>query len=360
MPVNAAVSEKQYLAKIKKCIKNKNKKDLNIYSRRFFKSYPRSRYTPYVHMILAENESSPGNAIKKYKFIINKFKRYRRNDFAQYRLCQILYLSSKWKDLRSESLKGLRLFTKSRYKKKFRFFLVKAALHSGKLNEAEKHCMILIDNNHDYDSLTRAMILLSAINKKKSGYSRQYIYNLREIVLGFNKSDTRPSTIYLLGEFYEKKGSYNKAYSAYIDIVQKFPKSPEAFMAKKSIKGIIKHNPRRVLYVPGKKIIKNTESYDIKPEIDISEDKKISKSFYSISIGPLMSLKKTNSFKRLLKEFNYLKTVRMKKGYMIYVDKQGSAESALKSKIRLAEEFGINGNIVRITQNNNRNYIYGE
>ena len=55
-----------------------------------------------------------------------------------------------------------------------------------------------------------------------------------------------------------------------------------------------------------------------------------------------------------------MKMVRLKNGYALYVGKRPDEEAAMKLKMRLAEEYGINGRIVRISGDGQRSYIYGE
>ena len=77
-------------------------------------------------------------------------------------------------------------------------------------------------------------------------------------------------------------------------------------------------------------------------------------------MGPLASSRKAAELKGLLKDFDFIKTVKLKNGYALYVGRGPDEESALKLKIRLAEEYGINGRIVRISGDGERSYIYGE
>ena len=72
------------------------------------------------------------------------------------------------------------------------------------------------------------------------------------------------------------------------------------------------------------------------------------------------SSRKAAELKGLLKEFDFLRTVKLRDGFALYVGRGPDEESALKLKVRLAEEYGINGRIVRISGDGDRSYIYGE
>jgi len=356
----SAISDKKYFKKIKYQYKIKKYKSLKKYSIEFFKKYPKSRFIPDVRLLLADIETDPQRAVKKYRVLVEKYKYFAKRDYAQYRICQILYLSSKWHKLLKESEIGIKKFPKSSYIDEYRILLILAYIYTEQYSMAKKKCLELIDQNHRKNILSRALVLLLYINKRTSGYSKKYIYNLRDLALGFGNSDRSQTIIFLLGEFYENKMDYNKAYSAYIDVITKFPESPEAKLAKKRIKYTLKHNPKRVLYFPNKKIIKDTEIIDIKPEIELDDNEIDDNKHYSISIGPFKSILRAKKIRKLLNEFKHNRIVRTKSGYIIYIGKMNDSETSLKIKIRLAEEFGINGKIVRILGDSKRTYIYGE
>jgi hypothetical protein len=50
----------------------------------------------------------------------------------------------------------------------------------------------------------------------------------------------------------------------------------------------------------------------------------------------------------------------LKNGYAVYVGRCPDEDSVLKVKIRLAEEYGINARIVRISIDEKNSYIYGD
>lgn len=352
------MTEQQYMAAIRKHAGENDRDAVNRRAAEFFKDYPESKNVPDVRLILADVETSPDESISKYRVVVTKYKYYTKRDHAQFRICEIEYLQSRWKDLITDAREGLKLGSGA-YRDRFRYFLVIGLIHREDYDAAEKECRQLIDLSHDYQNMARSLLILSHIYRSTNGLSREYINTIRETALGYSNADAYPAALFLLGDFYEQKRMYDESYSAYTDLTLRYAGSPEAAEAAKRAQALMKHNPRRVFYLPGKKIVDNTESIAITPEIDVPE-KNGSSSFYSISVGPFPSLKNANKIRSLLKEFDSIKTVRLKSGYSLYVGKSPDEESAMKLKIRLAEEYGINGNLVRISGDGQRSYIYGE
>ena len=149
-------------------------------------------------------------------------------------------------------------------------------MKTGRYSRAKNDCLILVDRYRSPKKITKSLLLLSQIEKKISGFSRSYINNLKEIAVGFNETSINPSLLYLLGEFYSKKREYNRSYSAYRALRAKFPKSPEALMARKKLRYLAKYNPKIVPYLPDNETVNNTDPLDISPEIEIKKpvDKK--------------------------------------------------------------------------------------
>jgi outer membrane protein assembly factor BamD (BamD/ComL family) len=352
-------SEKKYLEGINRLSASKNKTAAEKLAAEFFKNYPGSRHAPEVRLTLAEMETSPREAVSKYRYVLNKYRHFKKNDYVRYRICEIHYLSSEWKELKAEAQKGKKAFPSGAYGDRFTNFLIFAQMQLGEYDEAERECRRLVENNHEYNRLAGALLVLAQIYKKSSGLSRHYINTIREIATGFSESDAMPSTLFLLGEFYELKKMHDESYSAYSDLTEKYPGSPESAEAGKKIKQLLQLTPKKTAYLPGKKIVDASENIDISPEIDLPAEGE-SRVFYSLAVGPLDSLKSATEMKKLLNEYDFIKTVRLKSGYAIYVSRCPDEESILRVKIRIAEEYGLNGRIVRISSNGKNYYIYGE
>ncbi|MBP7736758.1 MAG: hypothetical protein KA369_12350 [Spirochaetes bacterium] len=351
-------ADRKDFAAIRKLAAEKNYWAVAKKSAEFLKKHPDSHLAPDVRLLRAEIETSPDEAVAQLRAIVTKYRRYNRRAYTQHRLCEIAYLQSQWEILVREAREGRHL-GKSPYAGKFSFYLIIALIHTGDYAGAERECRFLIEENHDYRTMARSLLILSHILRLTSGFSREYIGTLRDIALGYGDSDAMQAVLYLLGEFYENRRMYDESYSAYYDLLSKYPGSPEAAEAARRVKGLMKHGPRRVPYLPGKMVLDATEKIDIHPETDISEEDH-SSAFYSISVGPLASAREAAELKGLLKGFDFVKTVRLTKGYALYVGKGFDEGAALKLKVRLAEEYGINGRIVRISTDGERSYIYGE
>lgn len=358
----AATTETEHFNEITKLSHTKRIAELDTLSKKFFRMYPKSKHIPDIRLILAENEKAPDNAIKSYRVLVDKYRYYPRRDYAQYRLCEILYLTSQWSILRAESLKAIGLFSKSDYLIHFELFLAKANIFLDRLYEARKICQKITQTNHDYDTLSRAILLISYIDKNTTGYSKKYINDLREIIVGFKQAEITPTVIYLLGKYYEKKRDYDRSYSAYRDLILKFPKSPESVYARRRLSRLEKYNPRLTNYIPDDTLIDNIDMIDIHPEIDIDEGEGLQSGIlYALSLGPFYNLKSTKEIANLIKsDFKPISIVRLRRSFVIYVGRFKKSESALSVKIRLAEEFGLNGNIVRIRKDHKKLYLYGE
>jgi tetratricopeptide (TPR) repeat protein len=365
----AALSEKEYFKEINELAETGKIKELAETGKQFLKDFPKSSLIADVRLILADNEADPLKAIEQFRALVNKYAYFKKRDYAQYKICEILYLQSKWNDLKIDSQKGIELFEKSEYLVKFKFFLAKALIHLEQFDAAKKVCIDITKSDHSYSNLSDALMLLSYINRNMYGISKSYLYSLSEIISGFKDSGNMPAALYLLGRYYQSKNDYNKAYSAYSDVVSEFPKSPEAGFSKKELSAIAQYNPSKTGYLPDKEAIKKSDNIDIQPEIDIDDteenalNNKNAKSDiqYSISLGPFDNIKSAREIKNLIsKDFQPVEIAEVKNGFFIYAGRFAGIDSALKTKIRLAEEFGINGSIVKIIKDSKKIYIYEE
>ena len=357
-----AVSDADAFKEIKKLFNAGKKEELISSSNKFFKDFPKSNLTADVRFILAENESDPKKAIDQYRLIIDKYAYFKMRDTALERICGILYLESRWGELEHESGKAARIFTKSLYYNSFRIYRVKALIHLERFDDAKKTCMTIIKTDHDYESLGSTLLLLTHINKNIYGYSKSYLESLNEIITGFDKSGSITTALYLLGLYYEKKEAYDKAFSAYSDIVLKFPNSPEAGLSKTRIESLKRFNPSRTAYLPDKESLKKAEAIDIEPETDAPEEKINENNIdYAISLGPFDNIKSAREIKDLInKDFEPVEIAEIRTGFSVYAGRFSTVDSAIRTKIRLAEEFGINGRVVKIVRDSKRLYIYEE
>jgi tetratricopeptide (TPR) repeat protein len=328
---------------------------------RFLKRYPLNSHVPDVRLILAEVEEDWKKSVSKYRVVIDKYRYYPGRDLALFRICEIYSLRSEWNNLGRASLEGMRKFGKSRYLDEFRIFYLISLVNTGQLEKARDFSLRTMKESNRESTLSRTLILYSFINRKMNGLSRSYIYNLREILIGYQDSYSYPTAIYFMGRFYEKKGDWNRAWSAYMDLRKKFPRSMESLYAEKRIDILKKYRPRRVHYIPGNRLIEKTENLDISPNIDINDREKSGisgKGHYTVAVGPLSSLRILKQLKRELKGFGPSTSVRMRNGYTLFIGNYYSPEGASRTRIRLAEEYGIKGRIMRVSGSGSRKYLY--
>ena len=362
LPSLSSTKEDDYLHKIKALAISGKIRELKKSSKNFFKRFPKSRFIPTVRLILAENEPNPVDAIKQYRILVDKYSFYKRRDYAQYKICEVFYLQSRWSNLRVEAHKGTTLFKKSSYITKFKLFLAKANIFLERYDDAKKNCFDIIKSDHKYENLSESLLLLSYLNRITYGLSRRYLNNLRELVTGFKGSGVEPIAIYLLGKYYEGRGHYNKAYSAYIDLIDRFTKSQVSIYARRRIESLRRYKPSKTNYIPDHEDIGRDDEIDIHPEMDISGEAYEEVNYdYSISISFFDDLKKAKKIKNLIKkDFDPIDIVKVGNKYIIYVGRLKNSDRALFTKIRLAEEFALNGQIVRIIKEKKRIYIYGK
>ncbi len=327
-------------------------------SARFLKNFPDSVYVPDVKMILADIDPHPSSAVKKYRAVIDKYKNYSKKDTAYLKISEILHIQSRWDELLKISSEALRKFPQSGYTVSFRVFSVLSLLNSGRFDEADRACRILNNENHGYEDLASSLIIMSYIIKNETGHSKEYFSLLSELAAGFSSSTNHPVILYLLADYYESRKNYNKAYSAYSDIIGLYPKSPEASISSERIKKIQKFNPKKTAYLPENNYKEDSTSIDIKPENEI--DNSDPETYYSVSVGSFFDKKETLEIKKITDKIGDSVTVKVKNGYIIYLGRYSTQDEVITAKIRLAEEYGINGNIVRVSGGKDKRYIYGE
>ncbi|MFH0976866.1 MAG: hypothetical protein V1874_13880 [Spirochaetota bacterium] len=357
----AAMSDKEYFSRISELAEKGKADELAKSAQNFFKEHPESGLIADVRLILAENEQDAGKALLQYRTLVDKYRYFKKRDLAQYKICAILYLQSKWSALKTEAQKGAELFKESGYFVQYRIFLAKAYIHLEQFDAAKKVCLEITKMNHDYNILSETLILLSYTNKNIYGLSRSYLYSLNEIITGFKNSSSMPAALVLLGRYYKSKGEYNKAFSAFSDVTAKFPRSPEAEFANTEIASIEQHRPVKTNYMPDKEMISKTDSIDIHPEMDDENANPADGIQYSISLGPFDKIGGAREIKNLVgKDFQPVEIAQTRNGYVVYAGRFAEPDAAIKTKIRLAEEFGMNGTIVKLVKDTNKLYIYEE
>jgi tetratricopeptide (TPR) repeat protein len=326
----------------------------------FLKKFPRSRYVPDVRLIDAEHEREPEEAIRKFRLVMDKHRAHPRRDFAQYRICEIHELLGSWERLQTESRSGMINFPKSRYFTAFELFFCGASIRLYQFDQARRAGSEIARHESDADYLASALLMDAHSARRINGYSREYIYALRELLIAHERHHLRPTVILLLGDFYENTGDAGRARSAYEDLAERYPRSPEAAMVNERLEALRKRGVKKQPYAPDKKTIEKASSIDISPEMKISDDSMESAEYYCVAIGPIPSGERAVDIQHIIRNFGSVKTVRIREGFIHYVGRRRSAEEAMTLKIELAEEYGINGSIVLFSGNDQQQYIYGE
>jgi tetratricopeptide (TPR) repeat protein len=326
----------------------------------FLKKYPGSRYVPDVRFIDAEHEKEPEEAIRKFRLVMDKYRAYPRRDFAQFRICEIYELLGSWERLQAESRSGMMNFPKSRYFTPFELFFCGASVRLYQFDQARRAGSEITRHESDADYMASALLMDAHSTRRIQGYSREYIYALRDMLVAHERHHLHPTVILLLGDFYENTGDPGRALSAYEDLAGKYPRSPEAAMVSERLETLRKKGVKKQPYAPDKKTIEKASSIDISPEMRVSDENMETAEYYCVAIGPIPSGERAVDIQHIIKNFGSVKTVRIREGFIHYVGRRRTAEEAMTLKIELAEEYGINGSIVLFTGNDQQQYIYGE
>ncbi len=304
----------------------------------------------------ADIESDTELAEKKYRTVVKLYRYFPHRDYALLKICEILDLKSDWQKLNHETSQAMRIFPMSSYIMRFRFMNITSSIMLNRFEPAMDQCLVIAKSTHDMQVLSEAIFYLAEINRKKTGNSRSYLKNLAELAKGFKNSKIYPSILFKLAEFHRYSGNTDMAYSAYLDITKYFPESPESEIAISMIDKLKIKKPKFVNYIPEQSYIDSTSKIDIEPEKNVQGEN--SGIYYAVSIGPVSKKWEASRIRKLLKNYPENETIETNFGFTIYVGRFSNTDSALALRIRLAEEFGINGTIVRISEKKQRSYIY--
>lgn len=357
IPLHAESEEQRIYREIKN-IPYSEIKNFENRSEVFLRQYPGSKLVPEIKMLQAEREKDIDLAIERYRSIVKKYPDFIRRDYALYRLCQALDLKSRWNELETESGRGIKLFPAGKYTMDFRIMRATALIMLEDFNTCREECIRITESSHDIETLARATHLMAEAERKTSGNSKSYISLIRDLVIGFSDAQISPSILYSLGLYYEQKRDTDKAYSAYSDILKKYPDSPESDMALSGIESLKKDKPVYVRYIPDSKTVDEADTIDIEPEYQ--EDTAQGDTYYCVSIGPFTKRRDTEQIIRLLGNYDDSRVVKTGAGFTIFIGKYADTDHALSVRIRLAEEYGINGSIVRFSTKKTKSYIYGD
>jgi hypothetical protein len=153
---------------------------------------------------------------------------------------------------------------------------------------------------------------------------------------------------------FEQEHQNDFAYSAYRDLRTKFPRSPEAMVSSAVYASLEKSGANYSSNYSSK-----SSRFNLTPEYTVEETTQ--SLVYAVLIGPVYDLKEAQGIKKeMTPDFNGILLVRGKDGFYLYVGSEPSAEKALALKVRIAEEYALNGKIALKKEESGREYIYGE
>jgi len=326
----------------------------------FVNKFPRSEFAPEARMLAAALANAPNEALARYRQVRDDYPSYPRRSVAALRACEILYLSARWDELIEDARMGIALSPTDARSLRMKLLLARGLIQRERFDEARAVMNDVTANHHDYDGLAEALLLSSYIERRTTGYSRAYLVILKELVTGFPDSSSAAPGLYLLGRYYEKRGDYDRASSAMQDVVKRYPSSPEAGYARERIESYAPHDPKRVDYLPDESQVKSADVLDINPETRYPSRGDGGRLF-AVALGPIYDKKDAGEIAALIKgEFSPVETVKVGGRYMIYVGRLDDMDAAIAVKTRLAEEYALNGGVVRIKKSGNKQYIYGE
>ncbi len=351
----------EHYAKIRKLAERGSSAELRKEAAAFRKNHPASPHWGDVRFFEAEHAASAREAVTSYRAAAEKLPGPKAA-LARSRACEILYLSSRWDELFAEARGALKRRGGESRSAEFMLYQARACIFTEKYETAARLCGEITKTSHDYGDLSSALLLLSHIERKTTGYSRSYFATLRDLVTGFPNSDIAPTALYLLGRSYHERGDYGRAHSAYAEISRKHPRSPEAVYAAGKLKELEGRSFTPADHMPTDEMLNSMETIDLRHDNGGGDGEAgASGPVYSVSLGPLESAKEARRVAKLVKDdFGPVRIVNLGGRYAVYAGRHADTRGAMTMKIRLAEEMGFNGRIVRIVKDDERTYIYGD
>ena len=357
----AAPSERDFLDRIRAHARLGESEKLRSLAAEFYRAYPKSDSVAEVRLYAADAEEAPEEAIRQYRILLEKYRYFKDRDRAALGICRTLYLLARWGELEAESARVLGLFPKSEHTAGFLLYRAKALIHLERFEEALEGLRRVSELNREYDELAATLLVMAYVERKTTGYSRAYLVSLRELVTGFPEAPSAPGALYLLGRFHENRGDYGRAYSAYADLMKRYPRAVESGFAAGRMEELKAHKPTPAPYLPEEAAIRQLDSIDLRHDSEPGGADEEAEVAYAVALGPFFSKAEAERVRRIISgEFSPIQSVAVAGRHLIYVGRARDTDSAVSLKIRLAEEFAINGNIVRIRRDENRRYIYGD
>lgn len=332
------------IVRIDKSDDSNNVSDLIKICDQYIKSHPASDRIPDIQMIAARHENNPTKALNRYNSIIRQFPKYPETLSVYKETCQILFLSSRYEESARYAKTALSIDRAKKQTNYFSLVLIRSLILSQEYDDASVFLKKYSSSINDEDS--------SVLSNDLSIRTGENIPS--PVRTGNSRSSCE---LYLIGKQFEIERQYDYAFSAFNDLVHLYPRSPESMIASNRLALLDKQSPKYTkAYLNPRK--ENNE-FNVHHESTIIEtDTDLA---YSVLIGPLFNLAEAKNLKKeMTGSFEQIVLVKSADGFYLYVGRESSAEKAVALKIRLAEEFALNGKIAQRKENNGREYIYGE
>lgn len=327
----------------------------------FLAKYPGSRLVPEVLLLQAEVETDPKQALTQLDTLLKRFPAFKQADYCRYKICETLYFTSQWEELEKASAQALSVHgARSRYYPDFVFFSSKASFYQHNYDESLQSAGAIIRDNRRFSRYPEVRLQTIYASQKVSYDASDYALSLKKTQFELRGSGFDISALYLLGRHFEYTHNYNYAFSLYTDIIKNYPRSPEALLAKNRLEMIASHNPKYISNVLSRiKTEENSVVSSFSPTREV-EDLQF-KNYYALTIGPLYNLQTAEKLASELKRtFSHVHVIRRYRDFVIYVGREASSDESMGLKIRLAEEYAINANIVYVTDHDGLNFVHGE
>jgi len=280
-------------------------------------------------------------------------------DECALRICDTLYLKSDWKNLKSEARGGYDAAAPSA-KGEFLFYLSKASFYLQEYDEAASYSARLEEAYRAHELYPAVRLQSLYLAQKRGVGSSNYALSLKETYYELQGAGSEVSCLYLLARHFEYKNEYQNAFSLYKDVITQYPRSPEALLAQNKIDDMagrdITYKADVLQSIKGEddSVINSLRPY-------AAPANSVEGSYYALSIGPFYNLEAAKKLKEdLMHDFSNVVIIKGNRQFNIYIGKEASSEQCMTIKIRMAEEFGYNSDIIHVGENDEATYIHSE
>lgn len=280
-------------------------------------------------------------------------------DQCSLKICDTLYLKSDWKKLKDEAAEGYRNAAPP-MKPDFLFYLSKASFYLQEYDEAAAYSSRLEEAYRSHNLYPAVRLQSLYLAQKRGIGASDYAVGLKEAYYELQGAGSEVSCLYLLARHFEYKNELQNAYSLYTDVIRKYPRSPEALLAKNKLDDMAgknfqyRDNVLQTISPKQDSVIDSLQPYS-------SSEGTVRGSYYALSIGPFYNLEAAKKLKADLEhDFPNVVIIKGNRQFSIYIGREPTSEDCMTLKIRMAEEFGYNGDIIHVGENDEATYIHSE